>query len=62
MASYLPRGLMGLAYWYGVWPLHHWVFQGMLPGLARAAGAPPGGPAQPFDPDDPRSCALPPAH
>jgi hypothetical protein len=28
----------GLAYWYGVWPLHQIVFAGMLRGLARAAG------------------------
>lgn len=62
VASFLPKGLWGLAYWYGVWPLHQWVFAGMLPGLARAAGAPPGGPARPFDPADPGSCRLPAAH
>ncbi|MFH2127708.1 MAG: DUF2867 domain-containing protein, partial [Pseudomonadota bacterium] len=62
VASFLPNGIMGLAYWYGVWPLHHWVFQGMLPGLARTAGAPPGGPAQPFDPSDPMACHLPAPH
>jgi hypothetical protein len=27
----------GLAYWYGVWPLHQLVFAGMLRGLAKAA-------------------------
>ncbi|MCF8043165.1 MAG: SDR family oxidoreductase [Desulfarculaceae bacterium] len=62
VASFLPSGISGLAYWYGVWPLHHWVFQGMLPGLARTAGAPPGGPAQPFDPDDAQACHLPAPH
>ncbi|MBU2516282.1 MAG: SDR family oxidoreductase [Proteobacteria bacterium] len=62
VASFLPKGLMGLAYWYGVWPLHHLVFQGMLPGLARAAGAPPGGKARRFDPNDPTACQLPVAH
>ena len=62
VASFLPRGLLGLAYWYGVWPLHHWVFRGLLPGLARAAGAAPSGPAQPFDPRDPLTCSLPQAH
>jgi uncharacterized protein YbjT (DUF2867 family) len=37
-ASFDPLGLRGLAYWYGVWPLHQLVFAGMLRGLARAAG------------------------
>jgi hypothetical protein len=31
------NGLWGLAYWYGVWPLHQIVFAGMLRGLARSA-------------------------
>jgi uncharacterized protein YbjT (DUF2867 family) len=37
-ATFDPLGLWGLAYWYGVWPLHRLVFAGMLRGLARAAG------------------------
>jgi len=36
-ATFDPLGLGGLAYWYGVWPLHQLVFAGMLRGLARAA-------------------------
>lgn len=36
-ATFDPVGLWGLAYWYGVWPLHQLVFAGMLRGLARAA-------------------------
>ena len=36
-ATFDPLGLWGLAYWYGVWPLHQIVFAGMLRGLARAA-------------------------
>ena len=36
-AVFDPVGLAGLAYWYGVWPLHRLVFAGMLRGLARAA-------------------------
>lgn len=36
-AIFDPAGLWGLAYWYGVWPLHQLVFAGMLRGLARAA-------------------------
>ncbi len=37
-ATFDPLGLWGLAYWYGVWPLHQLVFAGMLRGLALAAG------------------------
>ena len=37
-ATFDPLGLWGLAYWYGVWPLHQPVFAGMLRGLAQAAG------------------------
>jgi hypothetical protein len=36
-AIFDPVGMWGLAYWYGVWPLHQLVFAGMLRGLARAA-------------------------
>jgi hypothetical protein len=38
-AVFDPVGLAGLAYWYGVYPLHQLVFHGMLRGLARAARA-----------------------
>jgi uncharacterized protein YbjT (DUF2867 family) len=36
-AIFDPRGLAGLAYWYGIYPLHQFVFAGMLRNLARAA-------------------------
>lgn len=36
-ATFDPLGLWGLAYWYGVWPLHQLVFAGMLRRMARAA-------------------------
>jgi uncharacterized protein YbjT (DUF2867 family) len=38
-ATFDPVGLAGLAYWYGIWPLHELVFRGMLRGIARAAAA-----------------------
>ena len=37
-ATFDPLGLWGLAYWYGVWPLHQLVFAGMLRGMAKTAG------------------------
>lgn len=38
-ARFLPRGLWGILYWHAVAPLHNLVFDGMLRGIARAAGA-----------------------
>jgi uncharacterized protein YbjT (DUF2867 family) len=38
-AVFDPTGLSGLAYWYGVYPLHAIVFQGMLDSIARLARA-----------------------
>ena len=39
IATFEPRGLPGLIYWYGIWPVHQLVFRGMLRGIARAATA-----------------------
>ena len=36
-ARFRPRGLLGIAYWYAVLPLHGIVFRGMLKGLVRTA-------------------------
>ncbi|MEM7200494.1 MAG: SDR family oxidoreductase [Planctomycetota bacterium] len=36
-ARFKPRGLLGLAYWYAVLPLHGYVFRGMLRGIERGA-------------------------
>ena len=39
-ALFEPSGLAGLAYWYGIYPLHALVFGGMLRGIARRAVEP----------------------
>ena len=36
-AAFIPRGLMGLAYWYTLYPLHAWIFGGMARAIARRA-------------------------
>ena len=36
-AVFDPVGLLGLAYWYAAYPLHQFVFTGMLRGIARSA-------------------------
>jgi uncharacterized protein YndB with AHSA1/START domain len=38
-ARFLPRGLLGLAYWYAVTPFHGIVFRRMLRGVRRVAEA-----------------------
>jgi hypothetical protein len=38
-AIFDPLGLLGLAYWYLLYPLHGVVFSGMLRNIARAATA-----------------------
>jgi uncharacterized protein YbjT (DUF2867 family) len=38
-ARFLPRGLLGLAYWYAVLPVHRLVFGRVLQGLRRVAEA-----------------------
>lgn len=37
-ALFDPVGLLGLMYWYAIWPLHRAIFAGMLRNLARVAG------------------------
>ena len=36
-AIFDPVGLLGLLYWYGIYPLHEFVFAGMLRNIGRAA-------------------------
>ena len=38
-AVFDPLGLAGLAYWYGIYPLHGRIFNGMLRGITRAASS-----------------------
>lgn len=36
-AIFDPAGLAGLAYWYALYPIHKWIFRGMLYEIAKAA-------------------------
>ena len=44
-ARFLPRGLLGLVYWYLVLPFHSVVFNGLLSGIVRRAETSTGTPA-----------------
>ena len=35
-AAFDPSGLFGLGYWYALWPVHRFIFGGMLRGIAAA--------------------------
>jgi uncharacterized protein YbjT (DUF2867 family) len=39
IGRFLPKGLAGLAYWYGLHPFHAWLYKGMLKEMARRAEA-----------------------
>ena len=36
-AAFIPKGLTGLAYWYGLYPVHAWIFDGLARAIARRA-------------------------
>jgi hypothetical protein len=36
-AIFHPAGLAGLAYWYGIYPVHALIFRGMIRAIARRA-------------------------
>jgi hypothetical protein len=42
-AVFDPRGVLGLAYWYLLYPLHAYIFRGMLAAIARLARSEAGG-------------------
>ena len=58
-AIFDPVGLSGIAYWYSVYPIHQFVFAGMLRNIARAAAsssvAGRGEPGSPIPPDTARA-------
>ncbi len=40
IARFLPRGFLGLLYWYSLYGAHRWLFKGMLRTIAREVGKP----------------------
>ncbi len=38
LSRFLPKGVLGLGYWYSLYPLHQFIFRGMLQGIARSVG------------------------
>ncbi len=59
-SRFLPRGLAGILYWYGLYPFHQWIFFGMLKSIAAAIGKPIVAGPERFTPKLHSSCELPP--
>jgi len=59
LSRFLPRGLAGILYWYGLYPFHQWIFFGMLKSIARSIGKPIVSGPERFTPKLHTSCALP---
>ncbi len=36
-AAFVPKGLTGLVYWYVLYPMHAWIFSGLVKAIARRA-------------------------
>lgn len=40
ISTFLPRGLYGIIYWWAFYPIHVWLFRGMLRSIAERVGKP----------------------
>jgi uncharacterized protein YbjT (DUF2867 family) len=60
LSRFLPRGLWGIIYWYGLYPFHQLIFRGMLKAMAKAAGKKLISKPERFTPKLYDSCMLPP--
>jgi hypothetical protein len=40
LSRFLPKGIFGIVYWYALYPIHKYVFHGMLKGIARSVNRP----------------------
>ncbi|SMC18221.1 Uncharacterized conserved protein YbjT, contains NAD(P)-binding and DUF2867 domains [Desulfacinum hydrothermale DSM 13146] len=58
IARFLPRGLVGIGYWYAMLPFHNRIFSGLLGSLARALGVSPSRGPEAFDARLPHACRL----
>ena len=59
LSHFLPKGLFGILYWYGLYPFHQWIFFGMLKAIAKSIDKPVVGGPDRFTPKLHTSCKLP---
>ena len=58
LSRFVPKGFAGLAYWYGLYFPHHWLFRGMLRTIAKAVGKPLLEGPKPFIPELRWTCPI----
>jgi len=61
LSRFLPKGIFGMLYWYGLYPFHQWIFFGMLKAVAKSINRPIVYGPERFTPKLHTTCALPPA-
>jgi uncharacterized protein YndB with AHSA1/START domain len=59
LSRFLPKGLLGILYWYVLYPFHQWIFYGMLKAIAKSIDKPIASEPERFTPKLATSCALP---
>jgi len=59
LSRFLPRGLFGILYWYGLYPFHQWIFSGMLKRMAESIDKPIITGPERFTPKITSTCTLP---
>jgi len=61
LSRFLPKGIFGILYWYGLYPFHQWIFFGMLKAIAKSIKKPIVSGPERFTPKlHTTACALPP--
>jgi hypothetical protein len=60
LSRFLPKGLFGILYWYGLYPFHQWIFFGMLKAIAKSIDKPILHGPERFTPKLHNTCTLPP--
>ena len=59
LSRFLPKGLFGIVYWYGLYPFHQWIFFGMLKAIAKSIKKPIYSGPERFTPKLHTTCKLP---
>jgi uncharacterized protein YbjT (DUF2867 family) len=57
LSKFMPKGILGMIYWYVLYPFHEWVFHGMLKGIARSINRPILNGPERFTPKLPTACS-----
>jgi hypothetical protein len=59
LSRFLPKGLLGMLYWYSLYPFHEKIFFGMLKAISNTIGKSIVSGPERFTPRLHGSCALP---